>query len=57
MLVMFAVALESLLWMAVLAVVMTVERVTAHGSRLAPLVGTALISLAVLSPLHLTGFL
>jgi predicted metal-binding membrane protein len=57
MLVMFAVALESLLWMAVLAVVMTVERVTAHGSRLAPLAGIALISLAVLSPLHLTGFL
>ena len=56
MLVMFAVALESLLWMAVLAVIMTVERVTAHGSRLAPAVGVALIGLAVLPPLHLAGF-
>lgn len=55
MLVMFAVALESLLWMAVLAVVMTMERVTAHGSRLTPLVGAALISLAVLPPLHVIG--
>jgi predicted metal-binding membrane protein len=55
MLVMFAVALGSLLWMAVVAVMMTVERVTAHGSRWAPLVGAALISLAVLPPLHLVG--
>jgi predicted metal-binding membrane protein len=57
MLVMFAVALESLLRMAVLAVVMTVERITTHGSRLAPPVGIALINLAVLTPLHPAGLL
>lgn len=55
MLVMFAVALESLLLMAVVAVMMTVERGTGQGSRWAPLVGAALISLAVLPPLHLVG--
>jgi len=55
MLVMFAVALESLLWMAVLTVVMIVQRVTTHGLRLAPPVGVALISLAVLSALHLVS--
>jgi predicted metal-binding membrane protein len=55
MLVMFAVALESLLWMAALAVILTVERVSAHGSRLAVPVGAALICLAVLPPLHLIG--
>jgi predicted metal-binding membrane protein len=57
MLVMFAVGMESLLWMAVLATVMTVERVMRWGSRLAPLVGLALISVAVLVPLHAGGLL
>jgi predicted metal-binding membrane protein len=57
MLVMFAVGVESLLWMAVLAAVMTVERVTRYGSRLAPLVGLALIGVAVLAPLHDGGLL
>jgi len=56
MLVMFAVALESLLWMAVLTVVMIVQRVTTHGSRVAPLVGAALIGLAVLSAFRLVSF-
>jgi predicted metal-binding membrane protein len=57
MLVMFAVGLESLLWMALLAAVMTVERVARYGPRLAPLVGLALISAAVLAPLHPGGLL
>jgi predicted metal-binding membrane protein len=57
MLVMFAVGAERLLWMAVLAAVMTVERVTRYGPRLAPLVGLALISAAVLAPLHTGGLL
>jgi predicted metal-binding membrane protein len=57
MLVMFAVGVESLLWMVVLATVMTVERVTRIGSRLAPLVGLALIGVAVLAPLHTGGLL
>jgi predicted metal-binding membrane protein len=57
MLVMFAVGMESPLWMAVLATVMTVERVARWGSRLAPLVGLALISVAVLVPLHAGGLL
>ncbi len=57
MLVMFAVGVSSLLWMAVLAAVMLVERVARSGSRLAPLVGLALISVAVLAPLHTGGLL
>jgi len=51
MLVMCAVALENLLWMAVLAGVMTVQRLPGLGARLAPAVGLALISLAALAPL------
>jgi predicted metal-binding membrane protein len=50
MLVMFAVGAESLVWMVVLAMVMTAERVAGHGARLAPSVGLALISIAVLAP-------
>lgn len=57
MLVMFAVGVESLLWMAVLAMVMMVERVTRWGSRLAPPVGLALIGVAVMAPLHTGGLL
>jgi hypothetical protein len=38
--------------MAVLAAVMIVERVVRYGSRLAPLVGLALIGLAVLAAPH-----
>jgi predicted metal-binding membrane protein len=52
MLVMFAVGVSSLLWMAVLAAVMIVERVVRYGSRLTPLVGLALIGLAVLAAPH-----
>jgi predicted metal-binding membrane protein len=55
MLVMFAVGVESLLWMALLATVMTVERVARCGSRLAPPVGLALIGVAVMAPLHTGG--
>jgi len=51
MLVMCAVALENLLWMAVLAGVMTVQRLPGLGARLAPAVGLVLISLAALAPL------
>jgi predicted metal-binding membrane protein len=57
MLVMFAIGFESLLLMAVLATVMTVERVARYGSRLAPPVGLALISVAVLVSLHAGGLL
>lgn len=57
MLVMFAVGVESLLWMALLAAVMMVERATTCGVRLAPLVGLALIGVAVLAPLHTGGLL
>jgi len=57
MLVMFAVGVESLLWMVLLATVMTVERVASCGSRLAPPVGLALISVAVMAPLHTGGLL
>ncbi len=57
MLVMFAIGMDSLLWMAVLAAVVTVERVTRCGARLVPLVGLALISVAVLAPLHTGGLL
>ena len=57
MLVMFAVGVESLLWMVLLATVMMVERVARYGSRLAPPVGLALISIAVLAPLHTGGLL
>jgi predicted metal-binding membrane protein len=57
MLVMFAVGVESLLWMVLLATVMTVERVAGCGSRLAPPVGLALISVAVMAPLHTGGLL
>jgi hypothetical protein len=38
--------------MAVLAAVMIVERVVRYGSRLAPLVGLALIGLAVMAAPH-----
>jgi len=55
MLVMFALGVESLLWMALLAAIMTVERVARHGSRLAPPVGLALIGFAVIAPLHAGG--
>jgi predicted metal-binding membrane protein len=55
MLVMFAVGVESLLWMALLATIMTVERVARHGSRLAPPSGLALITVAALAPLHAGG--
>jgi hypothetical protein len=57
MLVMFAVGVSSLFWMVVLAAVMTVERVAGWGWRLAPPVGLALISIAVLAPLHADGLL
>jgi predicted metal-binding membrane protein len=55
MLVMFAVGVESLPWMALLATIMTVERVARHGSRLAPPSGLALITVAALAPLHAGG--
>lgn len=52
MLVMFAVALESLLWMAVLAIVMAVQRLVPWGIRLARAVGVALIVAGLLSALR-----
>ncbi len=57
MLVMFAVGAESLVWMLTLAAVMTVERVTSFGARLAPSVGLALISLAILASFPTSEFL
>jgi predicted metal-binding membrane protein len=53
MLVLFAVGADSLGWMAALATVMTVQRVTRHGQRLAPLVGLALLTVALEAPFHL----
>jgi predicted metal-binding membrane protein len=50
MLVMFAIGLESLLWMAVLAAAMTVQRLAAFGPRAAPAVGLCLISLGLFAP-------
>jgi predicted metal-binding membrane protein len=52
MLVMLAADADSLLWMAFLATVMLVQRVTRYGARLAPLVGLGLLSLAVEVPFH-----
>jgi predicted metal-binding membrane protein len=55
MLVMFALALESLAWIAVLAIVMTAQRLGWFGRALAPLVGVVLIGAAVLVALRAGG--
>jgi predicted metal-binding membrane protein len=47
MLLMFAVGMANLAWMAVLAAVMAYEKTGRHGRRLTPVVGVALLTLAV----------
>ena len=48
MLLMFAVGMANLAWMAVLAAVMAYETTGRHGRRLTPMVGVALLTLAAL---------
>lgn len=55
MLVMFAVALENLLGMAMLAAMMTAQRIPGFGRRLMPVVGFALFGAATLLPLRPGG--
>jgi predicted metal-binding membrane protein len=52
MLLMFAVGMANLAWMAVLAAVMAYEKTGRHGRRLTPVVGVALLALAALVLVH-----
>jgi predicted metal-binding membrane protein len=54
MLVMFAVGMANLAWMAVLAGLMAYEKAGRHGRRLAPVTGVALLALAALVLAHPT---
>jgi len=52
MLVMFGLGVSSLVWMAVLAGVMVIEKTFPGGQRLSPFIGVALLGLAVLWLVH-----
>jgi predicted metal-binding membrane protein len=54
MLVMFGIGVGSVVWMAALAGVMLIEKVTPSGQRLSPLIGVVLFALAGLWLLHPT---